>query len=54
MMDGWTERARDRGERFGFSDLLIAARAREADVLVWSLDADFARMSKLKFIELFD
>ena len=54
LMDQWAERARDRGERFGVGDLLIAALAREAGALVWSLDADFARMARLKFVDLYD
>lgn len=54
LIDRWAERARDRGDRFGVGDLLIAAIASEAGALVWSQDADFARMERLKFIELYD
>jgi len=54
LMDEWAEQARDRGERFGVGDLLIAALAREAGALVWSLDADFARMQRLKFVDLYE
>jgi predicted nucleic acid-binding protein len=53
LMDGWAELARDRGDRFGVGDLLIAAIAREAGALVWSLDADFVRMKRLKFVDLY-
>ena len=53
LMDRWAEHARDRGERFGVGDLLLAAIAREAGALVWSLDADFARMARLKFVALY-
>jgi predicted nucleic acid-binding protein len=52
-MDGWADRARDRGERFGVGDLLIAALARESGALVWSLDADFDRMERIGFIDLY-
>ena len=53
VMDEWTGRARDRGDRFGVGDLLIGALAREAGALVWSLDADVARMARLGFIDLY-
>jgi len=53
-MDGWAELAHDRGDRFGVGDLLIAAMAKEAGALVWSLDADFARMERLKFVDLYE
>jgi predicted nucleic acid-binding protein len=54
MMDRWADEARDRGERFGVGDLLVGALAHEAGALVWSLDADFDRMARLKFIALYD
>ena len=53
-MDAWAAQARDRGERFGVGDLLIAALAHEAGALVWSLDPDFQRMARLRFIELYE
>jgi predicted nucleic acid-binding protein len=54
LMDRWAELARDRGDRFGVGDLLIAAMAKEAGALVWSLDADFKRMERLKFVDLYE
>ena len=53
LMDSWAEAARDHGHRFGVGDLLIAALARHAGALVWSLDADFGRMATLGFVDLF-
>ncbi len=51
-IDGWIERAEDAGQRFGIMDLLIAAIAAEQGAALWSLDEDFARMARLRFIEL--
>jgi predicted nucleic acid-binding protein len=53
-IDRWVSRAGDYGERFGVGDLLIGALAVENGALMWSLDADFTRMEKLKLIELYD
>jgi predicted nucleic acid-binding protein len=53
-MDGWIERVADAGQRFGFGDLLIGAMAKEQGALVWSLDADFARMERCGLIETYD
>jgi predicted nucleic acid-binding protein len=50
-IDHWVEAAGEAGERFGVGDLLIGAVAAEIGALVWSLDADFERMEKLKLIE---
>jgi predicted nucleic acid-binding protein len=54
LIDGWIDRAAQRGERFGAGDLLIAALCAEAGALMWSLDTDFPRMSRLKFIGLYE
>jgi predicted nucleic acid-binding protein len=43
----------DRGQRFGVGDLPIAALAAERNALVWSLDADFERMARLKPVQLY-
>jgi predicted nucleic acid-binding protein len=51
-IEGWLETIKAAGERFGIGDLLIAAIAAENQVAIWSLDSDFARMAKLKLIEL--
>ena len=53
-MDRWVSRAGEHGERFGFGDLLIGALAVENGALMWSLDADFTRMEKLKLIERYE
>jgi predicted nucleic acid-binding protein len=50
-IDRWVETAGEAGERFGVGDLLIGAVAAEIGALVWSLDADFERMEKLKLIQ---
>jgi predicted nucleic acid-binding protein len=54
LINGWIDRSVPRGQRFGFGDLLIGALAAETGALVWSLDADFTRLSKAGFIELYD
>ena len=43
----------DRGYRFSIPDLLIAALAHDFGALVWSIDADFARMSDAGLVELY-
>jgi predicted nucleic acid-binding protein len=53
LLDAWVERAAASGQRFGFGDLLIAALATENGSLVWSLDADFARMEKLDLVRCY-
>ena len=54
LVDQWVELAAQAGQRFGVGDLLIGALAAEAGGLVWSLDADFARMRRLKLVELYE
>ena len=54
IIDTWIELACPAGQRFGLGDLLIAALARESGSLIWSLDADFARMSRLGFVDLYE
>jgi predicted nucleic acid-binding protein len=51
-IDGWIDQAGDVGDRFGVMDLLIAGIAMEQRAPVWSLDEDFARMERLRFVEL--
>jgi predicted nucleic acid-binding protein len=52
-IETWVADAMDAGNRFGMGDLLIAALASERDALVWSLDRDFERMARLKFVSLY-
>lgn len=54
LIDDWIERAGRSGQRFGFGDLLIAALASELGALVWSLDEDFARMGRLRFVDAYE
>jgi predicted nucleic acid-binding protein len=51
-IDGWLDRAGDAGERFGVTDLLIAAVATGQGAALWSLDEDFTRMARLGFLQL--
>ncbi len=52
-VETWTDQAANAGERFSLPDLLIAAIADELGALVWTLDTDFERMAKLKFVRLY-
>jgi len=52
-VERWIERAANAGERFGIADLIVAALAHELGALVWSLDTDFQRMAKLRFVQLY-
>lgn len=54
VIDGWLDRAARAGQRFGVGDLLIGALASETGALVWSLDADFARMSRAGLVDLYE
>ena len=51
LLDDWIARAADTGQRFALTDLLIGSLAHEAGALVWSLDSDFERMERLKFVQ---
>ena len=53
-LPGWIQDAAAAGERFGLTDLLIASLATNIGGLVWSLDDDFARMERLKFVSRYD
>lgn len=50
--ESWIDRAKPKGHRFGIVDLLIAATAAEHHASVWSLDTDFTRMARLRFIKV--
>lgn len=52
-IDSWLDTISAAGEWFGMGDLLIAAIAADNGVSIWSLDADFARMARLKLVELY-
>ena len=52
-IDSWTERASRAGVTFSIGDLLIGVLAADIGGLVWSLDADFARMEKLQLVNRF-
>ena len=54
LIDQWVDRAGDASQRFGIGDLLIGALARDAGALVWSLDADLDRMSRLGLVDLYE
>lgn len=51
-IESWIAPAVAAGERFGVADMLIAAIAAEGGGAVWSADADFARMARLRLIEI--
>ena len=52
-IDRWTSQASRKGQTFAIGDLLIGALAAEIGGLVWSHDADFARMESLKLVQRF-
>lgn len=52
-IEDWIARAADGGERFGVMDLLVASIAADRGAALWSLDADFQRMARLRFVTLF-
>ena len=53
LMESWTDRAVAAGVSFGIGDLLIGAIAHEAGALVWSLDEAFARLERLRLVNLY-
>ena len=53
-IERWIEIAVRSGQRFGITDLIIAAIAVEQNGRIWSLDSDFTRLSHLELVELFD
>jgi len=53
QLSRWIEHAADAGQHFAIGDLLIAALTAEIGGLVWSLDNDFERMERLKFVALY-
>lgn len=53
LVERWIESAANAGQRFGVTDLLIAAVAHEIGALVWSLDADFERMARIDLVRLY-
>lgn len=52
-IERWVPEAARRGQRFALADWLIAALADDIGALVWSLDADFARLELLKMARRF-
>jgi predicted nucleic acid-binding protein len=52
-VEAWTDEAANAGERFALADMTIAALADELGALVWTLDRDFERMEKLRFVQLY-
>jgi predicted nucleic acid-binding protein len=52
-IDRWTMTAARAGHTFAIGDLLIAVLAAEIGGLVWSYDADFARMETLNLVHRF-
>ena len=51
-IEGWLGTIKNAGDWFGVGDLLIAGIAADHSAAVWSLDSDFARMAKLKLVNL--
>jgi predicted nucleic acid-binding protein len=49
----WALSSAEKGEKFGVVDLLIASMVHREKVSIWSLDRDFERMEKLKFVQCF-
>lgn len=53
-IESWMLIAVTAGKRFGVMDLIVGALAYENGGAIWSLDKDFIRMAKLKFITIFE
>ena len=51
-IESWIEKRGSVGQRFGITNLVIAAIAAERGAAVWSLDADFARLQRLGLVRL--
>lgn len=51
-MERWAITGAAAGQTFGLGDLLVAAIAAQNECAIWSLDEDFARMSRLGFVSL--
>jgi predicted nucleic acid-binding protein len=54
LIERWVPVAADKGHRFALADLLIGALAAEIGGLVWSLDADFEQMERMKFVQRYE
>ena len=54
LIESWIPKAADAGQRFALGDLMIGALTSEIDGLVWSLDADFERLAKLRLVNLYN
>ncbi len=52
-LDSWTDRAARSGHLFSLGDLIVGILAADINARVWSLDKDFARMEKLKLVQLY-
>jgi predicted nucleic acid-binding protein len=52
LIEVWLDAAVEAGERFGAADLVIGALAEQNGCLIWSLDADFARLAELDLLRL--
>jgi len=52
-IEGWLGTIKNAGDWFGVGDLLIAGTGADNHAAIWSLDGDFARMAKLKLLELY-
>lgn len=52
LAERWLERTTRAGVRVGVMDLLIGALAAERGGAVWSLDADFTRLARLRLLKV--